>query len=160
MSPFTFNLQTLLEQRRESEDAAQRELAKLLREHMVLQTQLRSMSEAVRHERAGLSSALTGQVDVGRAHQYAAHVGQVQVRSRQIVSRIAELEGLIVGARQRLAEASREHRAIQRLRERQYHRWRLEVHRRQMVESDDAALGRYARQTRGGSLDVAPAGGR
>ena len=137
MATFHFNLQAELDKRRSVEDAAQQGLAKVLRENLILQTQLSEMRESVYSDRARLAGALAGAVNVQQIQRHATHAGQVQLRSGQMVTRIAELDQQAAAARSRLAEASKRRKAIERLRDKQWAKWRAGQQRRQASELED-----------------------
>lgn len=146
MGIFKFNLQTVLEQRRSEEDAAQRELAKLLRENMVLETQLRGVQETVREDRSCMAGALAGAVDVARLRQHAAHASQVSARSHQFAVRMQGLRHQIDTARARLLAASKRRKAIERLHEKRYAAWHAQQQRRAVREADELGTQSHLRR--------------
>lgn len=138
MRAFTFDLQAALNQRRQGEDEAQRELARLLREQMVLQTQLRSIRDTVDGDRAVLAPSLAGTLGVARLQRHASFAMQAGTRVGQIVARLADLDRAAASARHRYVEAAKRRKAIERLHDKQLGRWQLARRRREAVEMEES----------------------
>ena len=145
MAGFRFRLETVLRQRRMVEDERQRELAKLLRQRMILHDQLRAMQQSIRGSKAALSDGLVGVVDMDRVANFARYSGQVAARPQGLVIRLAELEKQVKGAQERLLEAVRARRALELLRERQWQAWQQQEERREVARTDEMTVQRYAR---------------
>ncbi|NJN51387.1 MAG: hypothetical protein HC809_05995, partial [Gammaproteobacteria bacterium] len=86
MPTFAFKLETILQQRRNSEDQRQRELAKLLRERMILLDQLRSIQSTITCSKGDLRQSLTGTVDLVQVSQFARFSAQATGRAHAIVN--------------------------------------------------------------------------
>lgn len=143
MPRFEFKYETLLRHRRNVEDQRQRELAQLMRSRMILVDQLHQAQQTVRQSRAQLSESLVGRVDLSRIAQFAGYSQQETSRGRQIVQRLAEYERRIADARQTLADAMRQRKALELLRDRQHEQWQREQQRRESAELDELATQRY-----------------
>ena len=146
MARFQFRFETVLQHRRTLEDSCQRDLAKELRQRMILENQLRQMQQTIVSSKRELGGALTGSVEMSQIAQFARYSGQVTQRAHALVSRLATIERQVDQARQRLVEATRDRKAIEILRQRHYQRWRLEQERRETVELDDLALQSHGRK--------------
>lgn len=146
MALFHFKFDLVLRQRQMEEDRCQRELAKVLRQRMIFQTQLRQMQETITTSKRGLASGLIGRVDLAQVASFARYSGQVAQRAQQLVLRLATLEKQIEQARQQLLRATRARQALELLRQRQYDRWRLEQERRERIELDEIAAQQFLRQ--------------
>lgn len=144
MAAFKFRLEVVLKQRIALEDAAQRDLAKVLRQRMILHNQLRSMNETMTTARGDLTDGLVGQVDMDRVARFARYSGQVNVRAQALVQSLAGVERHVDIARSKLIEATRQRQAIEKLREKQFKQWKLERDRREAAELDDIGVGQYA----------------
>jgi len=146
MAQFRFRFETLLHRRSEIEDQRQRELAQLMRSRMIFLDQLASMQRDISGSKRRLADTLVGRVDLSRVGQFARFSGQATIRGRQLVSKLAELERHIVGARARLIDAVKQRRALELLRDRDREAWEREQRRRETAELDEIAVQRYARR--------------
>ena len=146
MARFQFRFETVLQHRRTLEDACQRDLAKELRQRMILEDQLRQMQQTIVSSKRELGSALTGCVEMTQIAQFARYSGQVTQRAYALVARLATIERQVDQARQRLVDATRDRKAIEILRQRHYERWRLEQERRETAELDELALQAHGRK--------------
>ena len=152
MARFRFKLEAVLQHRRNLEDVAQRELAKTLRQRMILTDQLRSMQQTITESKRQLGDGLSGRVDLDQIGQFARYSGQVRLRAQAIVVRLAGVEKEIQAARERLMEATRDRKALELLEERQRQAWQAEQDRREAAELDDLAVGAYARRLVAGEV--------
>lgn len=146
MARFVFKLQALLQHRLALEDRAQRELAKTMRQRLILQSQLQQMQQTITRSRHDLTRGLVGQVEVDRVLDFARYSGQVADRARRIVGKIAELDALARSQREVLAGAVRQRQAVELLRDRQLEQWKLDQSRRETTELDEVAAQRYTRR--------------
>ncbi len=146
MASFHFKLEPVLRQRQAEEDRCQRDLAKVLRQRMILRTQLRQMQETISSSKRDMAGGLIGRVDLAQVASFARYSGQVAQRAQQIVLRMAGLEKQVEQARGRLLQAARARQALELLRQRQYDRWRREQDRRETIELDEVAAQQFLRQ--------------
>ncbi len=126
------------------EDQCQRELAKILRERMILLDQLRQMQTTITQSKSDLRSGLVGDVDVNAVAQFARFSAQTTVRARALVTRLAGMERQAEASRGRLIVATKARKALERLRERQFRKWRQEQLRRESAILDEIGVGRFA----------------
>ena len=146
MAKFKFKFEAVLRHRIAVEDGCQRDLAKELRQRMILQDQVRQMQQTIVDSKRQLGDALVGAVQMPRIAVFARYRGQVAQRANALVARLAIVEKQIDGARLRLVEATRGRKAIEILRERHYQRWFREQDRRETVQLDDLALQAHGRR--------------
>ena len=147
MAKFKFRLEPVLRQRQMLEDIQQRELAKALRERMILQTQLQTMRQRISQSKFSLSHGLVGQVDMDEVTGFARYSGQEAERGHQIIIRMAGLEKQIQISRGRLVEATRNRRTIELLRQRHLDRWRRTQQRLEDNEQDELVTPQFLRWT-------------
>jgi len=148
MARFEFKLEPLLRHRRRLEDQAQRELAKLLRQKMIFEQQLRSMQQTITDDKRTMAASLVGHVDVERIRNHGSHVNQVTLRARQIAARMVGLLRQIDQGRAKLIEAMKQRKAIDLLRQRQFDKWQRDLDRRENAMLDELATQAYARRQR------------
>lgn len=145
ISTFKFNLDPVLEHRRIIEDDRQRDLAKHLRQKMILMDQLRQMQDTIRTSKHDLAGSLVGRVDLTRVADFARYSGQTTIRAQQLVQKLAQLEQQISASRERLLAATRDRKAMELLRDRRHREWHADQVRRETAELDDLALQRHLR---------------
>jgi flagellar export protein FliJ len=136
----------LLDRRRELERQRQRELAAVQGEQQALKHQLQNMQQTVDRAKHEARQKLVGRVDlreVGEVTRYSQHV---MVRGQDIVQQLAGQERAVQEARQRLMEARRQRKALERLYERQYAQWLHEARRAERRQQDELATQRYIRR--------------
>jgi flagellar export protein FliJ len=148
MPVFVFKLEPVLRQRRRDEDSAQRDLAQLLRERFILESQLRSAQQTIHDDKRSIGSGLLGPVDVPRIRQHAMHVGQCSMRARLFAGRLMGLERRIDHARNRLIDCSRARKAAEILEERQRLDWERDQKRRENAALDELAVMAHDRLSR------------
>ncbi len=146
MAKFQFKLEPVLFQRRIEEERCQRDLAKSLRERMILHTQLRHMQQRVTQAKQSLTNGLVGVVDMTGVSSFARYSGQVRQRAHAFVMKLAGVEKQIDSARQTLIEASRRRKALELLRDKHYEAWKKRLAKREAAEMDEIAVQRYAYQ--------------
>ncbi|MEX2213101.1 MAG: flagellar export protein FliJ [Phycisphaeraceae bacterium] len=144
MAKFVFNLEPVLQQRRLAEDQCQRDLAKVTRERMILLDQLRQMQTTIVTSKRDLRDGLIGQVDMDRVGNFARFSGQTTARAHQLVTRIAALEKQVESSRARLIDAAKARKAIERLRELQFQKWKQQQDRRESAMLDEIGVGAFA----------------
>lgn len=145
MAKFRFKLEALLKHRRQVEDHAQRVLAKLLRQRMILQAQVQQMQQTISESKRELGRQLVGPVDVDGITRFSHYSGQAALRAQQIVVRLAALEKQIEAQRAALVEAVKARKAAELLRERQYQDWMAAQDRRLNLEIDELATQQFVR---------------
>ncbi len=143
---FRFKLEALLKHRATLEDQAQRELAKSLRQRMILQQQIRQMQDTIRDSKRQLGEGLVGTVDLDSISRFAHYSGDVAVRAQHIVVRLGALEKQITLHRTQLAQAMRARKAIELLRARHHERWQLAQQRHETAAQDEIASQRFVRR--------------
>ena len=139
MAKFRFKFESVLRHRQATEDCCQRDLAKVLRQKMILKTQLRTMQETRTSSKHALVDGLVGAVDLGSMSHFSRYSDQMTHRVRQIVLRLASLESQIDASRQRLLDAIRHRKALELLSQRYRQCWRRAHQMRENAELD--ALG-------------------
>lgn len=146
MAVFNFKFESVLTHRRRTEDQRQRELAQLLRQKMILESQLRSLQQRITDDKNSMAGSLLGPVNVNRIRQHAAHSMQVTSRAQQIAVKLLAIHRQIDQSRAALLEATKARKAIELLRDRHYNRWRGEQQRRETAELDEIATQAHGRR--------------
>lgn len=149
MPRFVFKLEPLLKQRKQIEDQAQQALAGLLREKREIEGQLHRQQQLIADDKRTMSDALTGKVDLTRIRGHATQVNRATLAAQRSAFQLLELNRRIEQARAKLAEAIRQRKAIEVLRERQWEQWKREQARRETAALDELAVQRHARSAGG-----------
>ncbi len=141
---FRFPLQVVLDHRSRIEDQRRRELAEAeARRHQCHET-LRTMQQTIVGSRGQLRSGLRGRVDMRQVAAFAGYSIQARGEAQLIVQRLALIERDIETARQRLADAARQRKALELLREKQLAQWQSRQQRREVAELDEIATQAHA----------------
>ncbi len=150
---FQFRLEPVLTQRRAQEESCQRDLAKSLRQRMILQDQLQKMQHTITQSKQQLADGLVGAVDVGRISEFTRYSGQVTQRAHAFVMKLAGVEQQIQATRNRLMEATRARKALELLRQQRYQQWKRIVERQEARQLDEIASMRYAYNMIAGAVE-------
>jgi len=138
MSKFVFRLEPVLKQRKREEQEKQRELA--LRELVVvnLQIELKRLDDTLKGASEDLrQNHLTGAIDMSFLVAHRRFLLSMQRQGVGVVQKIAAAHVHVDDARRKLAEAAKQRKVIERLRERHLLRWREDQARREQAEMDE-----------------------
>jgi len=140
MKKFSFRLEPLLKLRRLHEDEKKRALAVLLDEINEHQRQAVRMADAVteqsqllkdRHER--------GKVDMQWVAHYCRYVSYLQDAIAERIRKIREIQQRVVSARGELAEAAKQTKILEKLKEKRQQRYEFELRRAEGRQQDEIA---------------------
>jgi len=148
MARFRFQLQPVLDARLRAEDERRRDVATLEAERRRLEDRLRSGQVSISGARDDVRSALVGTVrpDALRAQ---ANASLACMRDAQrLVLELAGVHRRLEVAQAALAEAAKQRRAIELVKERRFEIWRREQDRREQSALDEVATIRGARTAR------------
>src|SRR4051812_13737660 len=140
MARFVFQLQGVLRQRKLVEQDRQRDLAAVLGELAALQNQLKALDQSVQTTNADVrQNHLTGQLDMSFLSAHRRYLNATQRRAMTLVQQMAEVQKRVDETRARLADAAKQRKIIEKLRERQHQRWSAEQSRRESLAADELA---------------------
>jgi flagellar FliJ protein len=141
MPRFKFQLSGVLEHRKNIEEEKQRALAMVLAEMQRLKNELSDLDQVARGAVADLrENRLTGPLDLSFLAAHRRFTGSVQRKALAIAQKMALVQRQIDEARASLAEAAKQRKIIEKLRERQLERWQSQQHRQEMDELDDIGM--------------------
>jgi flagellar FliJ protein len=147
MKKFKFRLEKLLEARLAKEKQVKLELAKVVSEQNIFrmrQSEYRARVEDQKirfHEK--MAGGKTSYGELSMYHRFAEFSAKVISDAQQ---KIEAMEPAINRVRSRLAEASKERRVIEKLKEKRHGEWQYKVNRSEMLEIDDMNQKLYARR--------------
>src|SRR3954469_24885859 len=138
MATFTFQLDPVLQQRKLIEDQRQRELAAVQAEYAELERQLRGMDQEVRSSEADLrSNRLTGRLDLAFLAAHRRFTLAMQRRAVALAQQMAAVRKRVDDARAALAEAAKQRKILEKLRERRQAQWSEETTRKELAALDE-----------------------
>jgi flagellar FliJ protein len=147
MKKFKFRLEKLLDAKKAKEKEIQHELAKAIGEQNVFrskQFEYRAKVEAQKNEfHKRFAEKRVNFSELEMYHRFEVFAGKVIADSQQ---KIDALEPGINRIRGRLAEASKERRTIEKLKERRFSEWQYNVNRAEDKENDDTNQKIYVRR--------------
>src|SRR5882762_3216455 len=141
MPRLKFQLEGVLEHRKNIEEEKQRALAAVLSEMQRLKIELSALDQVARGAVSDLrENRLTGQLDLSFLAAHRRFTGSVQRKALAIVQKMALVQRQIDQDRAALAEAAKQRKIIEKLRERQLERWQSQQHRQEADELDDIGM--------------------
>ena len=138
MTRFVFTLDSVLRQRKHVEQERLRDLAACQSEMTRLQAELKALNDAIRAGAADMkANHLTGPIDVAYLAAHRRFTVAMQRKGLSLVQDMARQQRKVDEAQARLAEAARERKVMEKLREKQFERWREEVERKERADADE-----------------------
>lgn len=141
MARFVFKLAGVLKQRVHEERQRQRELAERQAHLASLQQRLRELNDRVQQTNDDVrNNHLTGPLDMSFLAAHRRFLAAMQRGAVETVQRMAVAQRLVEEALASLAEASKQRKIIEKLREKQFERWKAEQDRKEVAELDEVAM--------------------
>ena len=162
MAKFVFPLESVLRHRERGEQERMRELAVCQAEMSRLQLELKALNDSVRASAQDMKdNRLVGALDVAYLAAHRRYAVATQRKGMLLVQEMARQQRKVDEAQRLLAEAAKERKVMEKLRERQHERWRSEVGRKELAEADEVgAQWGYRQIVEGAQHEAgAPAGG-
>ena len=146
MKKFRFRLEPLLRLRRQQEEQKKRAVGVLIREISEQQRQALQMATAVRQEGENLKHQYAqGRVDLDWAGHYRRYVSHMQMAINQRIEAVTQIQQRLQLARQELAEAAKNTKVLDKLKEKRRQRYDHELGREETRELDEVAAQGYVR---------------
>jgi flagellar FliJ protein len=140
MAKFVFHLEGVLRQRQAVEQQRQREIALIQAQMSASDAQLRALDEEMKFaERDLRENRLVGRLDLAFLAAHRRFALAMQRKAMGIAQKMAVIQVQLDEARQKLTEAAKNRKVIEKLKERQLLRWREQVSRHEMAEMDEIA---------------------
>ena len=147
MARFVFNLDPVLRQRLLAEQERQRDVAVLQAEMVRLQNELKALNDSMQASAADLKdNRLTGPIDVAFLAAHRRYSVAMQRKGMQLVQDMARQQRKVDDAQRLLAEAAKDRKVMEKLREKQYERWRQEQAAKELAATDEAGMQHARRQ--------------
>src|SRR5687768_3207581 len=138
MASFVFQLDGVLRQRTLAEEQKQRELAVVEAEMTALESQLRELDQSVQSTTADVrTNHLVGRLDLNFLAAHRRYIAATQRWALELAERMAAVKVRLDAARAALAEAAKERKVIEKLREKREAEWKAAEHRKEMAALDE-----------------------
>ncbi len=138
MARFIFKLQAVARQRELIEQQKQRALGGLRMQMGALEARLRALDGQMRAVNEDLrTNHLRGPLDVSYLAAHRRYVLATQRQGIALAQQMGALQRQIEQAQAELAEAAKNRKAIEKLREKQFERWKAEQDRKEMADLDE-----------------------
>jgi len=138
---FRFKLSPVLRQRQITERQKQRDYALTLAALKDLQDQLTTLNQTVTETNTDLrTNRLTGPIDVHFLAAHRRYLLGVQRKAQDLATQIHTAQKTAETARAALAEAAKQTKVLEKLREKQQQRWKEDADRKEMIALDEVAM--------------------
>jgi flagellar FliJ protein len=144
MARFTFKLQAVLRHRAAIEQEKQRDYALVLARLKQLEDQLKALNQTMQETNDDIRlNHLTGRLDISFITAHRRFLMGMQRKAMDLVTAMAKAQREVDTARAALAEAAKQRKVLEKLRETQHDRWKQELSRKEMIAADEAAMQLY-----------------
>jgi flagellar FliJ protein len=141
MARFVFKLEGVLRHRANIEQQRRRELAAVEAQMAGLEGELRSLDAAMRASELDLrENRLVGRLDMGFLAAHRRYAIAMRRKAMAIAQKMAGVQRQLEAARANLAEAAKQRKIIEKLRDRQLMRWKEEQSHHELLELDEMAM--------------------
>jgi len=146
MKQFRFRLQPLLRLRKQQEDQKKRAVGVLLTQIYDLQRQALELAEAIKAEGDTLKQQyIQGNVDLNWVSHYRRYVTSVQRAIAERIQKATNIQERLHQARRELAEAAKQSKILEKLKERQQRQYEREWQRKENREMDEIGTKAFLR---------------
>ena len=146
---FRFRLETVQRLRQQSRDVQRRVVAEHVRAVEVVRWRIDSLTDAMTVTvDASRDTLCKGSLDVNSLRQHQLHRNWLQRSIEGSRDELARRQKELEEQQGTLGELSKQLKVIEKLRERQWERFRFEIAREEQMDNDEAATQQYARRMR------------
>jgi flagellar FliJ protein len=141
MARFVFKLEAVLRQRKHVEQEKMRVLATCLKHQADCEAELARLNDNVRQTNDDLREHhLTGVLDMNFLAAHRRFMNAMQRQAISIAQKIAAAQQRVTAARADLAEAAKQRKVMEKLRETHFERWRKEQAAKEFRELDEIGV--------------------
>jgi flagellar FliJ protein len=141
MAQFDFPLEGVLRHRKHVEQERQRDLARFQQQMRAAQDELRELDQTMQASLSDVrQNRLVGKLDLGFLAAYRRYIAAIQRKGMVMAQKMALIQRDLDKAQKALAEAAKDRKIIEKLREKQHERWKLEVSRKEAAELDEVSM--------------------
>jgi flagellar FliJ protein len=146
VAKFNFKLQSVLTYREKKEDALKKELADLKAKHERERQILHGLARKLDRKQKELKQKQLEKLDVGEISLYHAYISKVQENIVLQTIRVQELLARVCAKREKLIEASKEKRMMEKLYDKHFEEWQQSLLRDEQKLIDELATSRNRRR--------------
>jgi len=147
MKKFSFRLQPVLKLREQQEEQKKRAVGILQNEIAEQQRQALAMAQMVKEQGQILKHNFSqGKVDVNWISYYQCYVSNMQRNIAEKINNVAQVQKKLIKARAELAEAAKQTKIIEKLKEKRKQRYDKQLQRRETLEQDELANNMFYRR--------------
>jgi len=148
MHQFTFPLAGVLRDREHVEQECQRTVAGVHQRMREAQDALRELDQTMQGNIADVrNNRLVGRLDMGFLAAHRRYIASVQRKGTAMAQKMALIQRELDAARAALSEAAKQRKILEKLREKQLERWKLERDRKEAAELDEISMRLFAGQS-------------
>ncbi len=141
MAKFVFKLEGVLKERKNAERQRLLELGVIQKDMTALKEQLRALDQTVRDADKDLrENRLIGKLDLRFLAAHRRFAFSMQRKALALAEQMAQVQVKVDEAQKKLTEAMKRRKAIEKLREKQFERWREDLARYELHEMDEVAM--------------------
>jgi flagellar protein FliJ len=141
MPKFDFPLEGVLRHRKHVEQEKQRDLARLQSDMRQAQDALRELSQTAQGNVNDVrDNRLLGRLDLGFLAAHRRYIAAVQRKGVAMAQRMSLLQREIDQAQTALAEAAKQRKIMEKLREKQKDRWTADLARKEAADVDEVSM--------------------
>jgi len=141
MAQFDFSLEGVLRHRRHVEQERQRDLARAQQQMRHAQDELRELNQAMQSSLGDVrQNRLVGKLDLGFLAAYRRYQAAMQRKGTGMAQKMVLIQREVDAAQKALAEAAKQRKIIEKLREKQHDRWKQEQSRKEAADLDEVTM--------------------
>jgi len=141
MAKFTFKLDAVLRHRKAIEQEKLRLYAAALASFKELEDQLKALNQTMQETNDDIrQNHLVGRLDIAFITAHRRFLLGMQRKALSLVASMSTSQKQVDAARVVLAEAAKQRKVIEKLREKQEQRWKEELSRKEMIAADEVAM--------------------
>jgi flagellar FliJ protein len=141
MARFIFQLEGVLRHRKNIEHQRQRGVAEIQAHLSKLEADLKAMDAEVQSVNTDvLQHHMNGKIDTSFLIAHRRFMAAAQKRALELAQRMAAVQVRLDAARRALAEAAKERKVLEKLKEKQQESWQLAVSRKEAAAMDEVAM--------------------
>jgi flagellar protein FliJ len=141
MAKFKFKLQGVLRQREHAEQEKMRALAVCLKQEADCQAEIAQLNDSVQKSNDDMRAHhLMGVLDMSFITAHRRFMIAMHRQAASLVQKLANAKQLVVQARQALAEAAKQRKVLEKLRDKQKERWQADIAAKEMRDLDEIGM--------------------
>ena len=141
MARFHFKLDAVFRHRKALEQEQQRLYALALADFQELEDQLKGLNQTMQETNDDIRrNHLTGRLDISFITAHRRYLGGIQRKAMALVASMSAAQRKVDIARLAVAEAAKQRKVLEKLREKQEQRWKEELSRKEMIAADEVVM--------------------